>query len=94
MSKKNTIITYYESNGRASRWCMRCNMHVNENGEIDQDYYTARQYSKFLAIPFEDRCDHNRPDTKEELEKRVETVFAGSSDGQRALLREIIRRLP
>lgn len=90
--RSKVIALHTTPDGKTNRWCVKCDLHVDEKGEIDQDFYTARQYLKFTAVPVEQRCDHavDRPDTKEELLKRVEISFTGN---QRDILREIIRRL-
>jgi hypothetical protein len=94
MSEKSYIVEHTYSDGKLMRWCARCMLHVDKNNEVDQDYYTARQYFKFMAVPVEDRCKHSAyfSDTKEELKKRV--LKAGCTPELESLLTEIIRRLP
>jgi len=94
--KKSTIIEHTLSNGKIRRWCVRCGLHVDANGEIDLDHYTARQYLALTAILPERRCDHL---TKEKNEELLEKIGAMHDQGHldyrlRNLLQDIVRRLP
>jgi hypothetical protein len=90
-----SVVVHTTSAGKQERWCMRCGLHVDEKYQIDLDYYTARQYLKIME-GLKSACDHHheRPDSKEELAKKVDDRFTALLDGQRELLKEIIRRLP
>ncbi len=94
--KAKTIVNHVTADGKDLRWCMMCGVHLDKEGNIDLDFYTARQYIKLTAVPIEQRCKHeaDRPDGKEELLKKVDNVFASLYPGQRELIKDIIRRLP
>ena len=93
--KVKTIIEHKLSSGKTLRSCIRCLAYVDENLSLDLDYYTARQYLKFMEVPPEKRCTHEtmKPDSKEELIKKVDECWPHSSQ-LATLLKEIIRRLP
>lgn len=92
--KQSTTIMCKDEKGKTLRWCMRCGLHLDEKGEIDQDYYTARQYFRLTAISPEARCSHERevPDSKEELINKANRVILLPDFIE--LLKEIIQRLP
>ena len=92
--KVASVVTHTPTNGKLTRWCIRCGLHLNEKLEIDLDYYTARQYLAIVnKLKFANACDHmsERPMPKEELIKQVDISF---HSGQANLIKEIIRRLP
>ena len=97
--KVKTIVEHKLSTGEIMRICVRCNLYLDKNGEIDLDYYTARQYLRLMETPVEERCAHEtvKPDSKEELIKKVDEATRSSFLNTykiAVILKEIIRRLP
>lgn len=95
--KVKTIVEHKTADGHILRWCMRCGVHLDKEGGIDLDFYTARQYIKLMAVPLAERCDHSceRPDSKEHLLNEVKQAFLNGAlnEEQRELLEKIVRRL-
>jgi hypothetical protein len=92
--KVKTIIEHTMASGHFYRMCNRCWLHVDSNGDIDQDYYTARQYFAFMAHPIECRCRHEfeRPDTREELLKKIDASCRLNSELS-AILKDIVQAM-
>ena len=95
--KVKTIIEHKLPSGKTLLSCIRCLAYLDENLSLDLDYYTARQYLKFMEVPPEKRCTHEtlEPGSKEELIKKLDEIN-GHGDTYRivVILKEIIRRLP
>lgn len=96
--RSKTIITHTDyRKGVVLRWCLKCNLHLDEKGEIDQDFYTARQYFEFMAVPLEMRCDHmcERPDTREDLLKKIDEARHDPFDWPKlmAVLKDIVKAM-
>jgi hypothetical protein len=93
---RKTIIEHKDVSGVIQRWCMKCGIHLDSKGEIDQDFYSYRKYLKLMEIPFERRCNHSseasRNATNEELKIMIGNV--NMTADFRNLLCAIIERLP
>lgn len=93
--KVKTIVDHVTAEGKELRWCIRCGVHLDKYDKIDLDFYTARQYLKFMKAGIS--CEHvtERPDSKEHLLNEVEQAFLNGAlnEEQRELLEKIVRRL-
>jgi hypothetical protein len=99
---KSTIVEHIPTSYRGTRiapierWCMQCGVHVDTDGNIDLDFYTARQYLKFMAVPVEQRCKHqiDVPAQMTNKELLIEIGNVAIVPDLRLLLAAIVRRLP
>lgn len=67
----------HHAHGRDINMCLRCLLVVDENGDPDKDYYSARQYFAFMSIPAASRCKHQRetPDKKQPIFVKLEEIM-------------------
>lgn len=91
-----TVVEHTDMHGKKRRWCTMCWLHVNLQNEIDLDYYTARQYVNYLAVPIQERCKHqiDIPEPKTNKELLIEIGDVDMTPAMRMLLAGIVRRLP
>jgi hypothetical protein len=56
---RSAIISTFR-HGRHTRICERCMLVVNTLGGPDETFYSPEELARFRAIPFEERCRHQR----------------------------------